>query len=65
MVPGSYSDGVLTATFDRKLDTGDKWDWQIVLGDEIDYIWSYHKSNDSFDKKHTSDGQGEVTIVKT
>ena len=65
LVSGSYSNDVMTAVFDRKLDTGDKWDWEITEGEEIDYVWAWHSSNAGYDTFHNKFGSGSVTLATT
>ena len=65
LVSGSYLNGLLTATFDRKLDTGDKWDHTIVMGEKIDYVWARHRNDDTFKAEHSRFGKGSVTLAAT
>ena len=65
LVSGSYTSDLMTAVFDRKLDTGDKWDWEIVEGDKIDFVWAWHGSDDDYDTFHTKFGSGSVTLANT
>jgi hypothetical protein len=58
---GKEADGYTVIEFKRALDTGDRYDNKLVLG-ENQIIWSYG-SSDALNMKHINRGYGKITIT--
>jgi hypothetical protein len=61
----SYSGGILSATFTRKLDTGDKYDFILPKDVAFEFCWGWNSSNKTFTKKHKKDGSGTIKMGET
>jgi hypothetical protein len=61
----TYSGGIISATFTRKLATADSTDWTFQKGVEFDVCWGWHSSDTTFVDEHNADGGGLLTMGDT
>jgi len=55
-------DGITTAEFVRKLDTGDEYDAVLTIGDEVSFLWAMSTEDDPQVKHNTPKGKGVITL---
>lgn len=58
---GRAKNGYIVIEFNRKMNTGDKWDKAFVPGQAVPMIWSLSDSN-STEVRHVADGKGVINL---